>query len=166
MSLLLTTIFGYEIVTFMRHWLVIIITILFHFNFTQVKAQYMNANINDLNILITEQAHYQSITMQQRKLLWDDFLQQEFITLEQESTKTQAQQPKFQKLKAVVLTIFLGHFGVHRIYLGTTASVPVVYSLTLGGGLGLLPLVDLIVILTSKDLEQYSNNDRVIMWVK
>lgn len=74
--------------------------------------------------------------------------------------------PKFKKLKAVLLAIFLGHFGVHRIYLGTSPNVPVVYSLTLGGGLGILPLLDIIAILSTKDLEQFSNNDRVFMWNK
>lgn len=74
--------------------------------------------------------------------------------------------PKFRKLKAILLAIFLGHFGVHRIYLGTSANVPVVYSLTLGGGLGLLPLLDIIAILSTRDLEQFSNNDKVFMWSK
>lgn len=75
-------------------------------------------------------------------------------------------EPKFKKLKAVLLAIFLGHFGVHRIYLGTSPNVPVVYSLTLGGGFGLLPLFDIIAILTSKDLDQFSNNSKVFMWSK
>lgn len=74
--------------------------------------------------------------------------------------------PKKRKLKAVLLSVFLGHFGVHRIYLGTKANVPVAYSLTLGGGLGLLPFIDTIMILQSKDLEEFSNNDKVIMWSK
>jgi len=72
--------------------------------------------------------------------------------------------PKKRKLKATLLSIFLGHFGVHRIYLGTSAEVPVAYSLTLGGGLGLLPLIDAIAIISTKDLEKFSNNDKVIMW--
>lgn len=83
-----------------------------------------------------------------------------------ESDATQVKPPKFKKLKAVLLALFLGHFGVHRIYLGTAADVPVVYSLTLGGGLGLLPLLDMVAILTTKNLEQYSNNEQVFMWSK
>ncbi len=74
--------------------------------------------------------------------------------------------PKKRKLKAVLLSILLGHFGVHRIYLGTKPNVPVAYSLTLGGGLGLLPLIDAIMIIKSDDLDSFSNNDRVIMWSK
>jgi TM2 domain-containing membrane protein YozV len=72
--------------------------------------------------------------------------------------------PKHKKLKAVLLALFLGHFGVHRIYLGTAPNVPVVYSLTLGGGFGLLPVLDIVAILTVKDLERYSNNEKVFMW--
>lgn len=74
--------------------------------------------------------------------------------------------PKKRKLKAVLLSILLGHFGVHRIYLGTKPNVPVAYSLTLGGGLGLLPLIDTIMILQSKDLDEFANSDKVIMWSK
>jgi len=74
--------------------------------------------------------------------------------------------PKKRKLKAVLLSVLLGHFGVHRIYLGTSANVPVAYSLTLGGGLGLLPLIDTILILKSNDLNEFSNNEKVIMWSK
>lgn len=77
-----------------------------------------------------------------------------------------AVKPKFKRLKAALLALFLGHFGVHRIYLGTAPNVPIVYSLTLGGGLGLLPLADFIFILTVKDLDAYSNNDKVFMWLK
>ena len=80
--------------------------------------------------------------------------------------RTKRTQVRFKKLKVVLLTIFLGHFGVHRIYLGTKANVPVVYSLTLGGGLGMLPLIDLFHIIFSKDLSRFENNNKVIMWNK
>ena len=79
---------------------------------------------------------------------------------------THIAQPRFKKLKAVLLAVFLGHFGVHRIYLGTSANVPVVYTLTLGGGFGLLPLCDIIAILSSQNLDKFSNNDKVFMWSK
>lgn len=72
--------------------------------------------------------------------------------------------PKKRKFKAVVLAVLLGHFGVHRIYLGTSAEVPVFYSLTLGGGLGLLPLMDAVAIIKSEDLSEFANSKKVIMW--
>lgn len=75
-------------------------------------------------------------------------------------------EPKNQRLKAALLSIFLGHFGVHRIYLGTSPNVPVVYSLTLGGGLGLLPLADFVAILSTKDLDRYKESKQVFMWLK
>ncbi len=73
---------------------------------------------------------------------------------------------KHKKLKAILLGIFLGHFGVHRIYLGTKPNVPIAYSLTLGGGFGLLPLVDVIALLTAPDISVYENNSKLIMWMK
>ncbi|MGD1847225.1 MAG: NINE protein [Salibacteraceae bacterium] len=69
-----------------------------------------------------------------------------------------------QKLTAIALAVALGPFGVHRLYLGTTPVVPVVYTLTLGGGLGVLPLADIIAILLAEDLSIYQNNDKIFMW--
>ena len=51
------------------------------------------------------------------------------------------------KVVALVLTGTLGVFGAHRIYLGTDPRIPVFYTITLGGGLGVLPAVDFLVIL-------------------
>jgi TM2 domain-containing membrane protein YozV len=70
------------------------------------------------------------------------------------------------KVNAVLLAIGLGPFGVHRLYLGTHPRVPVIYTLTLGGGLGILPLTDIIAIIATKDLSKFIGNDRVIMWAK
>jgi TM2 domain-containing membrane protein YozV len=67
---------------------------------------------------------------------------------------------------AAMLTVGLGLFGVHRMYLGTDMKVPIIYVLTLGGGLGVLPMIDLLTILFTKDLEQFMNNDKVFMWAK
>jgi len=103
----------------------------------------------DNPIFISDTSDYQLNYLNQSSLI----LSNEIVT------------PKHQKLKATLLTIFLGPFGVHRIYLGTSPNVPVVYSLTLGG-LGILPLIDLISILGSKKLDRYKNNDRVIMWTQ
>jgi TM2 domain-containing membrane protein YozV len=68
---------------------------------------------------------------------------------------------------AVVLAILLGPFGVHRLYLGTHAKVPVIYTLTLGGGFGILPLIDIVAILSNRKWEEeFISNEKVIMWAK
>lgn len=59
-----------------------------------------------------------------------------------------------------------GIVGLHRIYLGSAPYVPVVYIASLGGIFGLLPLIDFIVILTEKDVEQFANSGKVFMWVE
>lgn len=63
------------------------------------------------------------------------------------------------------LAVLLGPFGAHRLYLGTTPRVAVVYGITFGG-FGVLALLDLGHLLFTKDLEPYRNNDRVFMWGK
>jgi TM2 domain-containing membrane protein YozV len=97
-----------------------------------------------------------------------EIVQNTTIEHQADNTATAGSQfkPKFKRLKAALLALFLGHFGVHRIYLGTSPNVPIVYSLTLGGGLGLLPLADFIFILTAKDLDAFTDNDKVFMWLK
>jgi len=70
-----------------------------------------------------------------------------------------------QRLVGSALALLLGPFGAHRIYLGTTPKVAIIYGLTFGG-FGILPLIDLGHLLFSKDLEPYRNSDRVIMWGK
>jgi len=51
------------------------------------------------------------------------------------------------------------------LYLGTKPIVPIIYALTLGGGFGILPLVDLIYIISAKDIENLKNNDKIFMWI-
>lgn len=59
-----------------------------------------------------------------------------------------------------------GIVGLHRIYLGTQPYVPVTYIASLGGVFGLLPLIDFFVIVCNKDLEHYTNNSKVFMWLR
>ncbi|MDR9397470.1 NINE protein [Salibacter sp.] len=79
-------------------------------------------------------------------------------------SKIQDPETKHKKFYAVVLAVALGPFGVHRLYLGTATKVPLIYTLTLGGGLGFLPLSDIVAILITDDWQKYIANDRVIMW--
>ncbi|MFH2096514.1 MAG: NINE protein [Bacteroidota bacterium] len=72
---------------------------------------------------------------------------------------------KEKRIIAVILTILTGPLGGHRLYLGTSPVVPVVYAVTLGGGCGLLPLIDLLHLLFSKRLEPYKNNPKIFMWI-
>ena len=76
------------------------------------------------------------------------------------------QKTESPKIIALTLAITLGVFGVHRLYLGTHAKVPVFYALTFGGGLGVLTLTDIIAILATKDLAKYQDNDKVVMWLR
>jgi TM2 domain-containing membrane protein YozV len=70
-----------------------------------------------------------------------------------------------ERLVASGLAILLGPFGAHRLYLGTTAKVAVIYGITLGG-FGILAVIDLGHILFTKDLSRYHGSDRVFMWAK
>ncbi|HRH37809.1 MAG TPA: TM2 domain-containing protein [Flavobacteriales bacterium] len=69
------------------------------------------------------------------------------------------------RLIGSVLAVLAGPFGAHRLYLGTTPKVAIIYGLTFGG-FGILALLDLGHLLFSKDLESYRNSDRVFMWSK
>lgn len=64
---------------------------------------------------------------------------------------------------AAVLAALLGPFGAHRLHLGTSPKVVVIYGATLGG-FGVLPLIDLGHLLFARDQERFRNNDKLLMW--
>ena len=70
-----------------------------------------------------------------------------------------------RKFTAILLTVLTGPLGGHRLYLGTKPIVPVVYAVTLGGGLLVIPILDLFAIIFTKDLSKFENNDKVLMWI-
>lgn len=57
-----------------------------------------------------------------------------------------------------------GILGLHRIYLGTHALVPLVYIATFGGIFGVVPFVDFVLILVCKDVNTYSQTSTLFMW--
>ncbi len=68
-----------------------------------------------------------------------------------------------QRWLAAALTLTVGPFGGHRVYLGTRPTVPLLYSLTFGG-FGVLVLIDLGHVLFTRDLAPYQENGQVFMW--
>ena len=82
-----------------------------------------------------------------------------------ESADISLHQVKFKRGKAILFTVFTGLFGGHRVYFGTKPRTPILYSITLGG-LGILPTIDLINIIFTKDLSKFEDKPQVIMWGK
>ena len=63
---------------------------------------------------------------------------------------------------------FLGEFGIHRHYMGTSGPMWLWYTLTCGGIFGVVYAVDWVVLLIGAiqgDISQYVNNDRFFMWL-
>jgi TM2 domain-containing membrane protein YozV len=98
--------------------------------------------------------------------LADDLMQEDSKIPFKERLRAKIEKAKEEnpRLVGALLTVALGPFGAHRIYLGTETRVPVFYTLTLGGGLGVLPAIDLFCILFTKDLDRYYANDQIFMW--
>lgn len=71
-----------------------------------------------------------------------------------------------KRIVAIALCVTLGPFGMHRLYLGTQPQVPAMYAVTLGGGLGVLTVIDLFHLVFSKDISRFKNNPKVIMWAR
>ena len=65
---------------------------------------------------------------------------------------------------AILMAVLTGPIGGHRLYLGCDSYIPIFYALTLGGGLGVLPAIDIVVIAVSKDLSSYEDNRSILMW--
>ncbi len=73
---------------------------------------------------------------------------------------------QINKGTALLILLLTGPLGGHRVYLGTSIYVPLVYTLTIGGGFGLLPIIDAFAIIFTSDLSKFINNDKIIMWIK
>ena len=72
---------------------------------------------------------------------------------------------KKRKFTAIILALLTGPIGGHRLYLGTKPIVPVVYAVTLGGGFLIIPIMDIVTIIFTKDLSKFENNDQILMWI-
>ena len=69
---------------------------------------------------------------------------------------------------AFAICWFLGGFGIHRHYMGTSKPMWLYYTLTCGGIFGVVTTVDWVVLLIGAiqgDISQYCNNDSFFMWL-
>jgi TM2 domain-containing membrane protein YozV len=74
---------------------------------------------------------------------------------------------KKHRLFAALLAFPLGVFGLHRMYLHTSAKIPLIYIATFGGGFGILPFIDFVLILLNRDIHtNYTSNPHLFMWEK
>ena len=69
-----------------------------------------------------------------------------------------------KRMGAALIAIPLGMLGMHRIFLGTRPIVPIFYILTFGGGFGILPFIDFVVLIMADDVKPYIDNPRIFMW--
>ena len=66
---------------------------------------------------------------------------------------------------AILLDLFLGGLGIHIIYLGTETFTWIGYILTCGGIGGIVPFIDLIVLIVhAGDVSEYVDNPKFFMW--
>ncbi len=69
---------------------------------------------------------------------------------------------------AILLTFFLGGFGIHRHYMGTRPWMWAIYTFTVGGIFGVVPFVDFIVELVAlvddHSIARYCGNTSFFMW--
>ena len=103
------------------------------------------------------------ITIVDDSLSFTEFASVYSDTVDVEKTKIRYFTKK--RFIAIALVVLTGPLGGHRLYLGTHPVVPLFYALTLGGGFIVLPVIDLISIIFTKDLSKFENNERVIMWL-
>ncbi len=67
---------------------------------------------------------------------------------------------------ALTFTASLGVCGIHRLYLGSSTGIFILYFCT-AGGCGIIQTVDWVVLLIgalNDDIGKYENNQKVFMW--
>jgi TM2 domain-containing membrane protein YozV len=68
-------------------------------------------------------------------------------------------------IAAIVIDFFVGGLGIHRAYLGTKTFTWIGYILTCGGIGGIVPFVDLIVLIVNfNDISKFEGNPKFFMW--
>ncbi len=66
---------------------------------------------------------------------------------------------------ACILDWLLGGIAVHRVYLGSTPAMIFYYLITGCGIFGIVPTIDLIVLLiNNQDISKYVGNNKYFMW--
>ena len=79
--------------------------------------------------------------------------------------KKRFQHTKRAMAAALAFPLPFGVLALHRIYLGTSAHVPVVYIGTVGGVFGILPFIDFCVMVLDRDVNRFLNNGKIFMWI-
>ena len=66
---------------------------------------------------------------------------------------------------ALALDFFFGYLGIHRFYLGTEVLSGLLYPITCGGIFGIVPLIDLVMLIVNyDDISPFVNNPSFFMW--
>lgn len=135
--------------------------ILFYIIFTLILGGKV-ANVEGMPIGNAQETNPTAVPIQNQTLPSDLHLSQnhktKLLRLLQNTTSEN------KKVTAAILTLTLGMLGVHRIYLGTAPYIPAVYLFTFGGGFFILPLIDLVMILSTNDISKFENNNKLLMW--
>jgi len=101
----------------------------------------------------------------------DNFLIIEDSIIVQDSAKAAKDKLvlKLKRRKKIIASILafpfpFGIIGLHRLYLGCKPYVPLAYIALLGGELGIIPFIDFVVLITTKDVKKFQDNPNLIMW--
>jgi TM2 domain-containing membrane protein YozV len=66
---------------------------------------------------------------------------------------------------AAIIDILIGGIGIHRVYLGSKPVMIFYYIITGCGIFGIVPLIDLIVlVINNEDISKYVGNNKYFMW--
>jgi len=124
------------------------------------------SNTNELK----EDFFLQQINHDQKKIILFHQLSDDSLLI-QDSVKTEKEKLilKLNRRKKIISSILafpfpFGIIGLHRIYLGSKPYVPLAYIASLGGELGIIPFIDFMVLISSKDVKKFQDNPNLIMW--
>ena len=122
-------------------------------------------NISKANNVFIDTNNSATIRMSHLLEAQESFCNEFYVQVETDSVivGNKGRQVKFKRGKAILFTVFTGLFGGHRVYFGTHHRTPIIYSVTFGG-LGILPLIDLVNIIFTKDLSKFEHKSQIIMW--
>ncbi len=115
-----------------------------------------------LLFLYTPMLQIRAVTIDENALNTSVIIDQSITIIQIDSSGVKISKP--HKLMAIIFALLTGPLGGHRIYLGTSTQVPLIYTATLGG-FGTLVVTDIIAIIFSKDLSKLQDNNKIFMWI-
>ncbi len=127
-----------------------------------ICSQQADISISQISTLNPIELDYTGLISESFSILHSQF------SIDSVQFETQFSQSRKDPIIAWLISFPVGFLGLHRVYLGTDVKTVLLYIVTAGGFLGIVPMVDWILLLKgiqTGDISKYVGNRKFLMWL-